>query len=343
VCPCIVNNSLNAVTSTQVKWSSTLCTGSHKHHEPDYKLHKIGWACITLPPKLESAYRRSLGNSNCGWVPARSHIHPLSIPATTRDKDIRRERSISDTRSHRTANKRGNSGDQSISRLLCLPDIPGGKEGWRAETCNQPEGAQPICQGRTFQDGEPAHPSRASASRGLDGKNGSEGCIPSDTHSPNTSATPDLPVEGKYYKFTCLPFGLSVAPRVFTKILKPVVGFLRQVRCWLIIYLDDLLILHQDRDQLHHFIKLTCQHLGLTINHKKSLLTPIQNLVFLGFNINSQTMELSLPQEKLRKIKQDVRRLLIQSTLSIGKVAQFLGKATATLRALPTAPLHYRG
>jgi len=65
---------------------------------------------------------------------------------------------------------------------------------WRAETCNQP---QPICQGRTLQDGGPTQPSRASASRGLDGKNGSEGCIPSDTHSPNTSATLDLPVEGQ--------------------------------------------------------------------------------------------------------------------------------------------------
>ena len=35
--------------------------------------------------------------------------------------------------------------------------------------------------------------------------------------------------EGKTHKFQCLPFGLSAAPRVFTKLLKPVVGFLRQI------------------------------------------------------------------------------------------------------------------
>ena len=29
--------------------------------------------------------------------------------------------------------------------------------------------------------------------------------------------------------FKCLPFGLSLAIRVFTKLLKPVVGFLRQI------------------------------------------------------------------------------------------------------------------
>ena len=48
--------------------------------------------------------------------------------------------------------------------------------------------------------------------------------------------------------FTCLPFRLAAALRIFTKPLKPVIGFLRQVGCHLIIYLDDQLILHQDRD-----------------------------------------------------------------------------------------------
>ena len=64
--------------------------------------------------------------------------------------------------------------------------------------------------------------------------------------------------EGKTYMFKCLPFGLSAAPRVFTKLLKPVVGFLRQNGCHLIIYLDDILMLHQDRDQIQ-LSQLTCQ------------------------------------------------------------------------------------
>jgi len=50
----------------------------------------------------------------------------------------------------------------------------------------------------------------------------------------------------KFYQFTCLPFDLSAAPRAFTKLLKPVVWFLRQIGCHLIIFLDNILIIHQD-------------------------------------------------------------------------------------------------
>ena len=53
-------------------------------------------------------------------------------------------------------------------------------------------------------------------------------------------------------------------------------------------------------------------------------------------------MELSIPQEKIRKIQQDASCLLAQQSVSIQQIAQFVSKTTATLRALPTAPLHYR-
>jgi len=44
------------------------------------------------------------------------------------------------------------------------------------------------------------------------------------------------------YEFQCLPFGLSSAPRVFTKLLKPVVGLLRHQGIRLVIFLDDILL-----------------------------------------------------------------------------------------------------
>ena len=78
----------------------------------------------------------------------------------------------------------------------------------------------------------------------------------------------------KTYQFKYLPFGLSTAPQVFTKLLKPVVGFLLQMGIQLIIYLDDILILHQAKDQLELLVPQVCQlfeALGPLRNKKKSM------------------------------------------------------------------------
>ena len=115
--------------------------------------------------------------------------------------------------------------------------------------------------------------------------------------------------------------------------------------CRLIIYQDDLLILHLGRDRLQQMVLLISQlfeSLGLMVNHKKSILILIQHLEFLEFNINSQLMQLSLPQVKMRKIQQDSNPLLAQQSISVRWIAQFVGKTTATLQALLTAPLHYK-
>ena len=49
--------------------------------------------------------------------------------------------------------------------------------------------------------------------------------------------------QGVTYQFDCLPFGLTSAPRVFTKIMKPAIAWLRQLGCRMISYIDDNLIL----------------------------------------------------------------------------------------------------
>ena len=148
------------------------------------------------------------------------------------------------------------------------------------------------------------------------------------------------------YQFTCLPFGLASAPRVFTKVLRPVVGFLRLggVRC--VIYLDDLLIMAGSRDQA----ALQCaaatrllECLGFLMNYSKSQTQPTQELTFLGLNIDSRKEELSLPCRKLSQIRKQARKLLGQTFVSAREIAQFVGKLSATVLAIHPAPLHYRG
>ena len=47
---------------------------------------------------------------------------------------------------------------------------------------------------------------------------------------------------GKLYQLKVLVFGLSTAPRIFTKVMKPVVAFIRAKDILIIIYLDDILL-----------------------------------------------------------------------------------------------------
>ena len=50
-------------------------------------------------------------------------------------------------------------------------------------------------------------------------------------------------VKGSYYQFTCLPFGLSCAPWVFTRTLRPVMAMLRELGVRLVTYIDDILVM----------------------------------------------------------------------------------------------------
>ena len=113
-------------------------------------------------------------------------------------------------------------------------------------------------------------------------------------------------LQGKTYEFKCLPFGLSSAPWVFTKTLKPVAALLREMGVRMVIYIDDILIMAESmelaRQQVAALIYLL-ECLGFVIHKdKKSVLTPAQVMDFLGLTVDSVLMELRLPGEKIKRI-----------------------------------------
>jgi len=59
---------------------------------------------------------------------------------------------------------------------------------------------------------------------------------------PPEVSTVRFPWQGSVYEFQSLPFGLSSAPCVFTKLLKPVLARSHHQGIRLIICLDDLLV-----------------------------------------------------------------------------------------------------
>ena len=151
--------------------------------------------------------------------------------------------------------------------------------------------------------------------------------------------------EGHFYQFRCLAFGLASAPRVFTKLMKPVTSYLRRQGVHMIIYLDDRLFLNQSREGLVQDLVLaqkTLADLGLVVNLTKSELTPVQQIEFLGYQIDSIAMTLSLPKSKISKILAQCRKILSQDQLTVRDLASLLGKFTDSIQAFFQAPLHYR-
>lgn len=150
--------------------------------------------------------------------------------------------------------------------------------------------------------------------------------------------------EGKMYEYQCLPFGLTSAPRTFTKVMKPIMALLREkgVRC--LIFIDDILILATARQELILILQeviTLLRLLGFTINMEKSELTPTQRIQYLGFRIDSRAMTLSLPDNKVKKLLQECKRAL-SVQMTVRSIARLIGRMSAATQAILPAPLYYR-
>lgn len=155
--------------------------------------------------------------------------------------------------------------------------------------------------------------------------------------------------KGIHYRFRAMPFGLSSAPRIFTKVLKPVVGFLRSKGLRCIVYLDDILIIASSREEslLHTQWAIDLLHdLGFQISWDKSQLSPSQQAEFLGFLIDSLSMSIQVPQKKLDALTREVKRILRDHSegrlFSPRQLAGLVGRLQATCPAFEHAPLRVR-
>lgn len=152
-------------------------------------------------------------------------------------------------------------------------------------------------------------------------------------------------VSGHCFQFTCLPFGLSCAPWTFTKVMKPLMALLRAWGVRIIIYIDDMLILAESRELATQHLEVLLfllEALGFIVNREKSHLCPSQELEFLGLLVDSQSLQLKLPSEKLSQIRKEAGLLHRKTVVSARQLSQFLGKLNAASQALLVAPLFFR-
>ena len=138
--------------------------------------------------------------------------------------------------------------------------------------------------------------------------------------------------QGVRHHFTCLPQGLKSSPYVFTKLLKPVYSSFRELGHSVIGYIDDSLLVGESQEELGdaviNLIKLF-DRLGLTVHPGKSVIQPVQKIEFLGFELNSVDMTVSLVARKKLKIASMCGSLLQKSKITIRDVASVTGNLVA--------------
>jgi len=151
--------------------------------------------------------------------------------------------------------------------------------------------------------------------------------------------------KNKTYEYTCLPFGLSSSPWVFTKLLRVAVAFFRRLGIRLVIYLDDLLIVGSSSEDCTSAITqviATLESLGFSINFKKSETVPSQLIEYIGLITDSLSMSFRLTDKKIADISRLCKEALKKGKCSLRSLAKILGNLNWATYAVPFAPAHYR-
>ena len=149
---------------------------------------------------------------------------------------------------------------------------------------------------------------------------------------------------GVHYQFRAVCFGLASAPRMFTKIMRPIMAVLRAFGIRSVVYLDDLFLMAPSLgDSLEKTQRAvdTLVHFGFLVS-PKSELVPRRVQDFLGMTVDSHAMELRVPHKKVKNFKDAVRRCLQRNaagSLSLRELAGVLGKITAMTPAVLPARL----
>lgn len=151
--------------------------------------------------------------------------------------------------------------------------------------------------------------------------------------------------DGLRYSYNCLPFGLSCSPRIFSKVLRPVIIYLRNEGLKITSYMDDIFICNSSSVSLSNQVQValnTLKLLGFKPNLKKSDLVPKQNLLHLGYLWNTLDMTISLPQSKIEKTRSLASKLLQKEKVTFRDISSFLGIVISHSTAMRNGPLHFR-
>ncbi len=173
----------------------------------------------------------------------------------------------------------------------------------------------------------------------------SERCVLSHAGSPHHRRFLRFAFEGVAYQYKALPFGLSLATRTFTRCMDAALSPLQQMGIRIVNYLDDWLILAQSQAVLTLHKTLLLSHLGclgLRVNFAKSILSPSQQVSFLGTVIDSVQMTATVSAERATTIQYHMASFEEGTNRPLKAFQRMLGLMASALPVLRLGLLHMR-
>ena len=152
-------------------------------------------------------------------------------------------------------------------------------------------------------------------------------------------------IEGRKYMFQALPFGLSTAPRVFTRLARIFGAHIRKLGVRIYMYLDDWLIVAPDpqtaaRDTAR--VVREAEAFGWLINREKSDLVPSQTPQFLGAILDFRQGQARPTPDRIQTTLESARLLRQRPVATAREWLVFLGYLASLVDLVPWCRFHMR-
>lgn len=151
--------------------------------------------------------------------------------------------------------------------------------------------------------------------------------------------------QGVCYEYRVLPFGLSLSPRVFVRCTEAAIAPLRKQGIRLATYLDDWLLLARSKEeaivQTHTLIKHLVD-LGFMINPEKSVLSPVQKIIFLGLSLDSVSLTARLSAVRVKAFRACLSRFNLHGSVTFRLCLRLLGLMASAILVVRLGRLYMR-
>ena len=147
----------------------------------------------------------------------------------------------------------------------------------------------------------------------------------------------------KAYMFLRMPFGLSPAPWIFSRLMKTIKKFLRIRMVNINSFIDDFIIWARSYPLavIHmNWTKQLLTWLGLTVNVKKSSVAPQQLIQYLGVILDLRHLTLQLPQAKVEKLLSLTKSVSSHTLVSRRTLESLVGLIMFSHSILPLGRMH---